>query len=333
VRHATLNLPWLELTCRDVPERLSTQLARALAKFAGGYAPAAVRLDVSMTVDDSGSPLEARTIDTQANVRFQFVHGIEQADAARYSTSDGSVAAIELASGQLHFTLNEQVFDAPYSTWSDLVAAPLAAAWRHHGFYPLHAAAVSFADGCAPLIIGASGTGKTTTSLALLEGGGVWRSDDKVLLHACAGTVTAASLYANTNLAPATIAAHHSLHFALARPPINDTNDKRPCLLTEVSRAVDLSPFMPTALLFPRQVSRPESALRRLDELDVLMRLSAQSPSSADRERVRRQHEHLVALARRVPAWELEAGADVLHSAVSFAGRVRATLLEAMAAV
>lgn len=331
--HVTLNLPWLELTCRDVPEPLTTQLARALAKFAQGHGPVPVRLDVSMTCDDSVNQDHARDIEAHANVRFQFVQGLEAADTARYATPDGSVAVVDLSTGHLRLTLNSQVFDAPYSTWSDLVAAPLAAAWRHHGFYPLHAAAVSFDDGCAPLMIGASGSGKTTTSLALLKGGGTWRSDDKVLLHTAAGTIVAASLYANTNLAPATIAAHDALHFALTRPPINETNDKRPCLLTEVSDAVDLTPFMPTALLFPRQVPRAASTLRRLDELDTLMRVSAQSPASGARGRVRHQHEQLVALARRVPAWEIEAGADVLQSPAAFSDRVRTVLLGAMAAV
>jgi len=331
VSRVTLNLPWLDLVCRDVPEALATQLSRALAKFAGGHGPVAVVLDVAMTADRTGAFDAADPIGAEANVQFQFVHGIEQADSARYATEDGSVATIDFASGRLQLTLNSQVFDAPYSTWSDLVAAPLAAAWRYHGFYPLHAAAVSFDDGCAPLVIGASGSGKTTTSLALLQGGATWRSDDKVLLHDTGGRIEAGSLYANTNLAPATIAVHDALQFAMARPPINDTNDKRPCLLTEVSTAVDLSPFMPTALLFPRQVPRTVSMLRRLDDLDALLRLSAQSPMSGHRGRVRRQHEQLVALARRVPAWELEAGTDVLFAPEAFADRVRSAVLGAMA--
>lgn len=330
--HVTLNLPWLRLTCRDEPETLTTQLSRALAKFAGGHGHVAVSLDASVSCSRTGHPDEARAIADAANVQFQFVQGLEQGDTARYATADGSVAAINLETGQLRLSLSAAVFDAPYSTWSDLVAAPLAAAWRHHGFYPLHAAAVSFDDGCAPLVIGASGAGKTTMSLALLQRGATWRSDDKVLLHAATTTIVAASLYANTNLAPATIAAHGSLEFAMARPPINDTNDKRPCLLTEVSGAVDLSPFMPTALLFPRQVPRAVSALRRLDDLDALMRLSGQSPMSGERTRVRRQHEQLVALARRVPAWEVEAGTDVLFAPDAFAERVHRTLLGSMAA-
>lgn len=331
--HVTFNLPWLELTGRDLPDTLTTQLSKALAKFAGRHAPAAVSLVVTGSCDAAGSSTEARAVAAGANVHFQFVQGVEQGNTGRYATADGSVAAIELTTGHLHLALNTAVFDAPYSTWSDLMAAPLAAAWRHHRFYPLHAAAVSFADGSAPLIIGASGAGKTTTSLALLQGGATWRSDDKVLLHTTAGTTVAASLYANTNLAPATIAAHDTLQFAMARPPINETNDKRPCLLTEVSGAVDLSPFMPTALLFPRQVPQPVSTLRRLDSMDALMRLSSQSPMSGERSVVRQQHEQLVALARRVPAWEIEAGADVLFAPAAFAARVHATVTDAMAGV
>ncbi|MGC4081471.1 MAG: hypothetical protein QM736_04980 [Vicinamibacterales bacterium] len=323
-----LSLPWLALTLPPLTPALESQMHRALAKFARMQGDIPLRLTVEMSCDVHGDADAARAIAAQANVSFQFVTGVEETGDAQYATGDGSVVHVDFAGGRVSFTLNEAVFDAPYSTWADLVAAPLAATWRHHGCFPLHAAAVSFDDGGAVLVVGASGSGKTTTALALAKAGALWRADDKVLLRRDGGRIAATSLYANTNLAPATIAAHDDLSFVMARPPLNDTNDKRACQLDELGQRVDLSPFTPSALVFPRQVDRTVSSLRRLDTMDVVVRLAAQSPTSGERTVLRRQHEQIVALATSTPAWEVEAGRDILTDPAAFARTCRAALLE-----
>ena len=324
-------LPWLALSVPSLDHAIESQLQRAFAKFAVGHTDALHRLTARVTCDGHGAPDEARSLAEAANASFQFVVGRETADAARYATADGSVARVDFRTGELQLTLNEAVFDAPYSTWADLCAAPLAATWRYHGYVPLHAAAVSL-EAHSVLVVGASGSGKTTTSLALATSDGVWRADDKVLLRETPDGFEAASLYANTNLAPATIAAHAPLAFALDRPPINDTNDKRACQLDELGHRVDFSPFMPSAVVFPRQVVRDRSSLRRLSTVDTVVRLAAQSPTGGDRASLRRQHQQLVALATRVPAWELEAGRDVLFDPPSFTTALRRTLADAATA-
>lgn len=323
-------LPWLALSVPSLDHALERQLQRAFAKFAVGYTDARHYLTASVACDRHGAPDEARSLAAAANVSFQFVVGRETTEAARYATADGSVVRVDFRSDHLQFTLNEAVFDAPYSTWADLCAAPLAAAWRYRGYVPLHAAAVTLGDQSV-LMVGASGSGKTTTSLALATGGGVWRADDKVLLRETPTGFEAASLYSNTNLAPATIAAHTRLTFALDRPPINDTNDKRACQLDELGQRVDLSPFTPSAVVFPRQVDREHSSLRRLRTVDTVVRLAAQSPTGGDRASLRRQHQQLVALASHLPAWEIEAGRDVLVDPASFATILRRALMEAAA--
>lgn len=319
-----LALPSLRLVAPAVSPPLAAQIDRGLAKFARNTSQPAFTITTGVRVIDPDADRAAR-LDQQANVRYQFVVGREERDRATYAAADGSSAQVDFDTGCLTLELTRDVFEAPHSTWSDLLSAPLAAAWRHHGFYPLHAASVSF-DTAAAVIIGPSGAGKTTTALALVEGGGAWRADDKLLLHDAGDAVSAMSLYANTNLAPATIAAHPSLRFALERPPINDTNDKRPCALDEIGRRVDLSPFVPTALFFVQQTSCVESRLHRLSETDALLMLSAQSPAGARREAVKGQHQLLVAMARQLPAWRLESGRDVLERPVTFASGIRECL-------
>jgi hypothetical protein len=318
-----LRLPCLRLQIPDASSALAEQIERALLKFAIDTAPSAFTITASVRCEDgSGGSSAAEAIAAEANIWYQFVVGHERAEGAAYATADGSVARIDFGRSQLTLQLTSAVFDAPYSTWSDLVSAPLASAWRFHGFFPLHAAAVS-SDESTVLVIGASGSGKTTTALALVEAGGAWRADDKVLVYEEAGAVSAVSLYANTNLAPVTIAAYPSLGFAMHRPSINETNEKRPCFLAELDRRVDLTPCTPTALLFVEQAPRPDSHLRRITATEALLRLSAQSPTGAERRSLKAQHQRLVTMARTVPAWRLEAGRDVLERPVAFASRLR----------
>jgi hypothetical protein len=150
------------------------------------------------------------------------------------------------------------------------------------------------------LIVGASGAGKTTTALALLQApGSTWRADDKVLLTTTGGALRGISLYRNTNVAPATIRAFAALQFAEPRPPLDATNDKRACLLDEVTDAVDLRAFEPTALIFPSQSGTRDSHLAQMDATTVLLRLAGQSPMSSERGRARAHHDLLCRLEWR----------------------------------
>jgi hypothetical protein len=317
-----LALPWLHVRFPGVNETLWPFIERAAVKFSAGGGVPRRSLTARVTCDAAGDTLTAAAVTSRANASFQFVAGVEHEQHATYATADGSIAHVDHAARELHLRLNRAVFDAPYSTWADLLAAPLSAHWRASGFYPLHAAAVSF-DRTAALIVGESGAGKTTMALALSEGGGRWRADDKLLLDTESGPVRAVSLYRNTNLAPATIAHHASLAFALARAPINETNDKRPCGLDEVSDAVDLTPFLPTAVLFPRQIDAARSRLRPLSQVDALMRLAAQSPMYGWPPRLRSQQRVLAALTAQAAAWEVETGRDVLDDRAAFVDLVR----------
>ncbi len=319
-----LALPWLEVTVEAGP-RLLEQLERATTKFSLGTTALTHHVRLFATLHDPAPASNETAFNHQQNLHYQFVSGQIDETRSRFQTADGSTAAIDHSAGRIELQLTPQVFDAPYSTWSDLVAAPLAEHWRALGCFPLHAAAVEL--GAERLLIcGASGSGKTSLSLALVTAGGTWRADDKVLLRRDGPSISAVSLYRNTNLPPATISNHPRLRFVLDRPPLDETNDKRACQLTELDLAVKLEPFAPTALVFPVRRDRAQSACRRLPAAETLLRLSAQSPASPFRARLRAQHRMLVALASSLPAWEVECGSDVLEQPRAFARHLEASL-------
>lgn len=319
-RHRRLSLPWLDVdTGCDSADTLA-QVERALFKVAaettGGGLPL-LRADFRV-----GAALdEARWVWENATLKYQFVRGVTAGARARFATGDGTLLELDFDQRQLDGRLSESTFSAPYSTWPDVVLAPLTEYWREHVCFPLHAAAISLEEEHW-IVAGYSGSGKTTLSLACLAAGAAWRADDKLLFQSTAAGIKAVSLYRNTNLHPNTVAHFRELSFTLDRPPIDETNAKRPCLLEELPLQVDLTPFQPTALLFPAVADAGETSIRRLSPAEAHLRLAAQSPLSTHPPRMAAQVRALATVARSLPAFEVRSGRDVLSTPAHAARRL-----------
>ncbi|MFT3775557.1 MAG: hypothetical protein QM820_60185 [Minicystis sp.] len=104
------------------------------------------------------------------------------------------------------------------------VAIPLAL--RRFGLFHIHAAALAHPSGESILVVGGSGAGKTTTTLALIEAGARYLGDDAHFLSASPDGIRIAAFPRAFHLAPATIAAFPRLA-PLAGPP-SGHRDKRP---------------------------------------------------------------------------------------------------------
>lgn len=320
---AALTLPWLQLDAEcDSPQTLH-EVERALFKLAlGSPEPVVPPLHARFELGASES---AGDVWAHGTLKYQFVQGTTDAQSARFATPDGSLLELGFHTHALTGTLSPSTFTAPYSTWPDLMLAPLTEYWREHGCFPLHAAGVALDDERF-VIAGFSGSGKTTLSLACLAGGGTWNADDKLLFRHTPDGTRAVSLYRNTNLHPATVAHHGALAFTLERDSIDETNVKRPCLLEELPLRVDLAPFAPTVLLFPQVTDAASTTVVRLTPADTYLRLAAQSPLSTHPPRMRTQVQALAAIARSLPAFEVRSGRDVLETPADAAQR----LLEAI---
>ena len=319
----TFDFPWLQFALEVDALETSAQVERAFTKLASGGSLQPLTLRGAIRQTEPAA--EAASVWANGRLRYQFVVGDAGEREASFATADGSLLRVDLAEGILEGWLRPETFTAPYSTWADLMLAPLTEFWRAHDRFPLHAGAVEIGEHRL-LIPGYSGSGKTTLSLAMLAAGGCWRADDKLLFHATPEAVWAVSLYRNTNLHPGTVEHHPALQFTLARESIDETNPKRPCLLEELPVAVDLGEFAPTALLFPRVAHTAVTTITRLPRPQAHLRLAAQSPLSVHSPRIARQVRAVAELVKRLPAFALDLGRDVLETPAAAVERVVAAL-------
>lgn len=324
-------LPWLRLSVA-APQRLLDEVQRALFKLSTGSTPTGMReLSAELSLDDRGEPLSlAAHVWEEGELRYQFVRGQVTAEGAQFATADGSLLDLDLPRRRLRGMIRPSTFTAPYSTWADFVLAPLTEFWRANALFPLHAAAVEL-EGEAFVLPGYSGAGKTSLCLALVRAGATWRADDKLLFSAGSDGIRAVSLYRNTNLHPDTVTRVPGLDFTLDRAPIDETNPKRPWLLTEVSGAVDLGEFRPTALLFPSVGGGARTEIRPASRMDAHLRLAAQSPMSSYAGRIRSHVEALSTMARTLPALTVSGGDDVFSDPEGLAEHLLAAVRAARA--
>ena len=319
-------LPWLRLSVA-APQPLLAEVQRALFKLSTGSTPTGMReLTAELSLDDRAEPLSlAAHVWEEGELRYQFVRGRVTAEGAQFATAAGSLLDLVLPRRRLRGMIRSTTFTAPYSTWADFVLAPLTEFWRANELFPLHAAAVEL-GGEAFLVPGYSGAGKTSLCLALDRAGATWRADDKLLFAAGKDEIRAVSLYRNTNLHPETVRRVPGLDFTLARAPIDETNPKRPCLMTEVSGSIDLGEFRPTALLFPSVGGGAQSEIRSASRMEAHLRLAAQSPTSSYAGRVRTHVQALSTVACSLPALTVSGGEDVFNDPDGLAERLLAAV-------
>jgi hypothetical protein len=167
----------------------------------------------------------------------------------------------------------------------------------------VHAAAVA-GRGRGALLIGAGGSGKSTTAVACVAAGMTAAGDDYVLLDAVAGI--AHPLYGTAKLTPAGIALIPGLGPAVW-PPVGVGDEKRVVDLARlwperIGRSVPVD-----VLVMPRLVAGGRTRLRRTSGADALRALAPTTILQLPGEN-RAVLGPLAEIARRLPAYVLELG-------------------------
>jgi len=199
-------------------------LAEALALVEPSAAPLGEALRFTLRPAGPGAAADPRIEGWEPS----FFHGIVQAyrrgDA--FLLHDRASRALLAAGAPVEAEIAPPEREVEPGSAGAMLQIAVALGLRRFGLYHLHAAALRHEAGAAMLVVGGSGAGKTTTTLALLEAGASWLGDDALFLAAGAGGVRIAAFPRAFHLGPATLAAFPRLAPLTGAP--GGRGEKRP---------------------------------------------------------------------------------------------------------
>ena len=188
----------------------------------------------------------------------------------------------------------------------DVIMAALAALLRPRGYFLLHAFA-AVRDGAATLLVGQSGSGKTTTGLNLLRRGWHYLANDLTLLQQRADGVYALPSPGGFSIQPSSLRLLPWLQPLARKWPLNGDDGKyhMPASILITHRA---PPSPIRALYFPQVSHSPTSRLHPLKPALALAHLMSESIDSWDEPTLDAHVSLLQALSQQAPAATLHLG-------------------------
>lgn len=178
--------------------------------------------------------------------------------------------------------------------------------FQERNLQPVHAAAVGLPDG-GVLIVGRSGSGKSTSALACLDSELLYAGDDYVLISHSPPCVY--SLYSTAKLNPDNLERLPQFGESIANP--DQLDREKAMIFLHRSAPAKVSPGFPIrALLIPRVTGLRDTSLRCATEAEAFLALAPTTlchlPGAE-----RPAFEKLKALVRQVPVYWLEAGTEL----------------------
>jgi hypothetical protein len=198
-----------------------------MARVLGGEASSAATTTPSLAFSLRPASDDAARDPRDEGWEPSFFHGIVQA----YRRGDDFLlwdraSRIRLGGGAVEGEIASQDREITKGSTGAMLEIALALGLRGLGLFHMHAAALALPSGERALVVGGSGAGKTTTTLALLEAGARYLGDDALFLVADARGVRAAAFPRAFHLGPATLSAFPRLAKLAGLP--SGHHDKRP---------------------------------------------------------------------------------------------------------
>mgnify|MGYP002780474657 FL=1 len=181
---------------------------------------------------------------------------------------------------------------------------------RPHGLYGLHGNGL-LKDDLDVLIVGQSGSGKTTTTLNLIRSGWQYLSDDALLLREAKNTVEALAFRKGFSCTPETLQYFGELPSTFE---FGDPEGKRVLDMDETFGGGFTRACTPNVLLFPKLTNTKVTRLQPLASVQALILLSQQSAGIMTDTAVSQQQLHVLQrLVQQTQSYHLLLGSDALE--------------------
>lgn len=224
--------------------------------------------------------------------------------------NDGSVVHANAPAPRVYIRVTEECLQNRVAMAQVIFNAAMAAL-RRCGLYELHAAGVVAPDGGGVLVIGPSGSSKSTLATHLAAAGWKYLSDDTLLLHESGGKIEARALRRVFALTNDTFDVFDNLQIPAATIAPFDPQKLRFEPRTVFPEGFTAS-CTPTALFFSRVARELTSTTRALSRTETLAQLLRMCPWACYDKPTARAHLNVLSeLARQARGFELSAGRDL----------------------
>jgi hypothetical protein len=226
-----------------------------------------------------------------------------------YLISGDSVIKLDLENRSGVGLIDAGFWKSPLKSRQDFLMLSLLWLIRPHGLYALHANGLA-KDEVGLLIVGGSGSGKSTTALGLIKQGWKYLSDDVLLIREKPEGVEAVAFQKGFSFDPKLANRFPELNYHLEKASFN--GNKRFLDIESIYADSFQSSSFPNVLIFPKIVSRDRSELIPVDRAEALILLAESSGGiMVDKEMVGKQMGVLKRLVYQTRSYKLLAGRDL----------------------
>jgi hypothetical protein len=276
-------------------------------------------IDLKLNICNSPYPLHP---DAVKEITGPSVTYYSRGNKLYFISRDGSLISLDPVSRAAKGFLTHDILKNPLNFFL-FVSEPLAEMLKLRGLYCLHAAALRNHD-VSILLSGASGCGKTTTSLSLVASGFKYVSDDTLLIEKLNKGVTVYPLYKSFNISRDT-----AMRFPQLIKNGHKPFPKEGKISIDISKIIPDSHIQsakPDVIIFPKIISGNKSKLRPIGHMEVYKRLLNQIILAIDKNVAKEQLNALEWLVKQTRGFELLSGRD-LHenpdSILNFIGKLK----------
>lgn len=225
---------------------------------------------------------------------------------------DGALVQASLAAMASQPTIRGVVIPSAltYGRLEDITFTSLAPALRRRAYYLVHAFAAA-KDGRAILIVGASGSGKTTSGLSLLLGGWQLLANDILLLESRDDGLYALPTPGGVSIRPATFDLLPALKEWLI---IRSSGSSVAVSMQQLTRGQWAEPARVATIWLPQiEAARPCSQLQPANRAITFVRLLEESADRWDETALTAHVNVMEQLSQQTAVYHLRLGQDVAH--------------------